>query len=90
MKAIIVGGGIGGLAAAIALRRVGHEVDVIERATELAEIGAGLSIAPNALAALERLGPEALRQVRLELVWLEQRPGSEPPDVAVDDVRPVV
>jgi 2-polyprenyl-6-methoxyphenol hydroxylase-like FAD-dependent oxidoreductase len=56
LKAVIVGGGIGGLAAAIALRRVGHEVEVIERATDLTEIGAGLSMAPNALAALDRLG----------------------------------
>jgi 2-polyprenyl-6-methoxyphenol hydroxylase-like FAD-dependent oxidoreductase len=56
VKAVVVGGGIGGLAAAIALRAAGHEVEVVERATALAEIGAGLSLAPNALTALDRLG----------------------------------
>jgi 2-polyprenyl-6-methoxyphenol hydroxylase-like FAD-dependent oxidoreductase len=56
VKAIVVGGGIGGLATAIALRRAGHEVVVVERATALEEAGAGLSMAPNALAALDRLG----------------------------------
>jgi 2-polyprenyl-6-methoxyphenol hydroxylase-like FAD-dependent oxidoreductase len=55
VKAVVVGGGIGGLATAIALRSAGHEVVVLERATELAELGAGLSMAPNALAALDRL-----------------------------------
>ena len=52
----MVGGGIGGLAAAIALGQAGHEVEVVERATALDEVGAGLSMAPNALAALDRLG----------------------------------
>ncbi|MFI5609798.1 FAD-dependent monooxygenase [Amycolatopsis sp. NPDC051903] len=56
MKAVVVGGGIGGLTAAIALRRTGHEVAVLERAPEPREIGAGLSLAPNALRALEALG----------------------------------
>jgi 2-polyprenyl-6-methoxyphenol hydroxylase-like FAD-dependent oxidoreductase len=56
VKAIVVGGGIGGLATAIALRASGHEVVVLERATSLEGVGAGLSIAPNALAALDRLG----------------------------------
>src|SRR5204862_511626 len=41
--AVVVGGGIGGLAAALALRRIGHEVLVLERADELREVGAGLS-----------------------------------------------
>jgi 2-polyprenyl-6-methoxyphenol hydroxylase-like FAD-dependent oxidoreductase len=56
VKAVIVGGGIGGLATTIALRSAGHEVVMLERATELAVHGAGLSMAPNALAALDRLG----------------------------------
>ncbi len=56
MKAIIIGGGIGGLTAALALRRPGCEIEVFERAPELGEVGAGLSLWSNALAALDRLG----------------------------------
>jgi 2-polyprenyl-6-methoxyphenol hydroxylase-like FAD-dependent oxidoreductase len=56
VRAVVVGGGIGGLATAIALRRAGHEVVVVERTTALEEVGAGLSMAPNALAALDWLG----------------------------------
>ncbi|PXX60232.1 2-polyprenyl-6-methoxyphenol hydroxylase-like FAD-dependent oxidoreductase [Nocardia tenerifensis] len=55
-KAVIVGGGIGGLATAIAFQRRGWTVEVLERAPELTEIGAGLSIWPNALRALDALG----------------------------------
>ncbi|MGJ6967080.1 FAD-dependent monooxygenase [Streptosporangium sp. G11] len=54
--AVIVGGGIGGLAVAVALRRRGWRVEVCERATEFTEIGAGLSLWPNALRALAALG----------------------------------
>ena len=53
---LIVGAGIGGLTAAIALRRAGLDVEVFERATELREIGAGLSIWKNALVALDDIG----------------------------------
>ncbi|MFF4414530.1 FAD-dependent monooxygenase [Streptosporangium sp. NPDC001559] len=52
---MIVGGGIGGLAAAVALGRRGWEVEVWERASEFAEIGAGISLWPNALRALGEL-----------------------------------
>ncbi|MFI9511071.1 FAD-dependent monooxygenase [Nocardia sp. NPDC052566] len=54
--AIIVGGGIGGLATAIAFLRKGWDVEVLERATTIAEVGAGLSVWPNALRALDALG----------------------------------
>ncbi len=56
MKAVIVGGGIGGLAAALALHRRGWEVEVLERAPAITEVGAGLSLWPNALHALDELG----------------------------------
>jgi 2-polyprenyl-6-methoxyphenol hydroxylase-like FAD-dependent oxidoreductase len=55
-RAIVVGGGIAGLAAAIALRQAGWEVDVFERQRGFLEIGAGLTLWPNALAALDALG----------------------------------
>ena len=56
MRAIVVGGGIGGLTAAIALQRIGVEVVVFERADELQEIGAGISLWANAMKALGKLG----------------------------------
>jgi 2-polyprenyl-6-methoxyphenol hydroxylase-like FAD-dependent oxidoreductase len=55
-RALIVGAGIGGLATAIALQRTGREVLVLERAPELWEVGAGISLWPNAVKALRRLG----------------------------------
>jgi 2-polyprenyl-6-methoxyphenol hydroxylase-like FAD-dependent oxidoreductase len=56
MKALIIGGGIGGLATAIALARAGLEVELFERAGELSEVGAGLTLWSNALRALEAIG----------------------------------
>ncbi|MFC4116974.1 FAD-dependent monooxygenase [Nonomuraea zeae] len=55
-RAIVVGGGIGGLAAALALHRIGWQAVLLERAAELGEIGAGMSQAPNAMRALAELG----------------------------------
>lgn len=46
MKAIIVGGGIAGLASAFALTRRGWQVEVFERAPEFTKVGAGLSLLP--------------------------------------------
>jgi FAD-dependent urate hydroxylase len=59
MRVVIIGGGIGGLAAAVALRRVGLESVVIERTKAIREIGAGLSLWSNALKALREIGVEA-------------------------------
>ncbi len=55
LKFGIVGAGIGGLAAAIALRKKGAEVSVFEQAPEIAEVGAGLQISANGLAVLRAL-----------------------------------
>lgn len=55
-KVIVVGGGIGGLAAALALTRQGIEVLLLEQADTIAEIGAGIQLGPNAYAALDALG----------------------------------
>ncbi len=54
--AAVVGAGIGGLAAAIALRGAGWKVSVLERDAELRPLGAGLSIWPNGVIALRSLG----------------------------------
>ena len=67
---LVVGGGIGGLAAALALSREGRRVHVIEQASEFAEIGAGLQLAPNALRCLDRLG--MLDAVGLDAVFPRQ------------------
>ena len=56
MRAVVVGGGIAGLSCAIALRNAGWDVEVLERSPEFTEIGAGLSLWPNALRALDALG----------------------------------
>ncbi len=66
---IVVGAGIGGLAAALGLLRAGQRVQVLEQVEVLGEVGAGLSITPNAGKALRYLGLEQ------ELV----RIGSNPP-----------
>jgi len=58
MKIIVVGAGIGGLAAALTLTRSGSEVQVFEQASELREVGAGVQISPNAARILNRLGLE--------------------------------
>ena len=56
LRVAIVGGGIGGLAAANALVRRGMDVRVYEQAPALAEVGAGLALQPNGLRMLRRLG----------------------------------
>ena len=53
---ILAGGGVGGIAAALALTRQGHTVLVLEQAPQLGEIGAGIQLGPNAFAAFDALG----------------------------------
>lgn len=55
MRAVVVGAGIGGLAATASLRRAGHEVTLVEQAARFTEIGAGIQLAPNATRLLRRL-----------------------------------
>jgi len=54
--AVVVGAGIAGLASAISLARTGWQVTVLERSPELGEVGAGLAMTPNAVAAFRGLG----------------------------------
>ncbi|MBZ3905565.1 MULTISPECIES: FAD-dependent monooxygenase [Streptomyces] len=56
MRAIVVGAGIGGLAATLSLRHAGCEVTLVEQAPRFTEIGAGIQLAPNATRVLRRLG----------------------------------
>ncbi|SKC68695.1 FAD-dependent monooxygenase [Krasilnikoviella flava] len=57
--AVVVGGGIGGLASAVSLATAGWRTTVLERARELGEVGAGVALTPNAVAALGGLGLDA-------------------------------
>jgi len=56
MRTAIIGAGIGGLTAAMTLRRLGHEVEIYEQADALREVGAGIQISPNGTRLLHRLG----------------------------------
>jgi salicylate hydroxylase len=67
---IVAGGGIGGLAAALALAPRGFRVEVLEQASEIGEIGAGVQLAPNAFAAFDALGVGA--QARARAVYTDR------------------
>ena len=56
MRIVIVGGGIGGLSVALALRREGFEPEVFEQAPALLEVGAAIAVWPNAMRVLSKLG----------------------------------
>jgi len=65
-KVIIVGGGIGGLSAALSLLKRGVDVEVYEQAAELREVGAGIQVSSNGTRVLYALGlEEALKQVQV-------------------------
>jgi 2-polyprenyl-6-methoxyphenol hydroxylase-like FAD-dependent oxidoreductase len=74
MRIAIIGGGIGGLTAALALRQFGFVPEIFEQAPELLEVGAAILMWPNAMRVLHRLGlSDAVRQrgaVLEEALWL--------------------
>ncbi|PPR09289.1 MAG: 6-hydroxynicotinate 3-monooxygenase [Alphaproteobacteria bacterium MarineAlpha11_Bin1] len=89
-KISVIGGGLGGLATALALYRRGIDVAVYEKATELGEIGAGVVLSPNALKAMRYLGIEdrvidigvetreqSIRSFRSGRVIVKPRPGED-------------
>src|SRR4029077_1927667 len=70
----IIGGGIGGLAAAASLLQAGVDVHVYEQARALGEVGAGINIGPNASRLLHRLGLAGrLAQTGIKPVTFDQR-----------------
>lgn len=65
-KVIVIGGGVGGLTAALALLKNGLDVEVYEQAPHLAEVGAGIQISPNGTRVLHALGlKEALEAIQV-------------------------
>src|SRR5437762_9495549 len=79
-KVVIAGGGIGGLAAALALAQQGVAVQVLEQSPEIGEIGAGIQLGPNAFAAFDALGVGERARSRAvyteRLLMLDARDGS--------------
>jgi len=74
LRIAVIGGGIGGLTAALALLQAGFEVEVYEQAPELTEVGGGINMAPNATRVLRRLGlAEGLDREGVRPVGTHQR-----------------
>ncbi|WP_240670381.1 FAD-dependent monooxygenase [Actinoplanes solisilvae] len=71
----VIGGGIGGLAAAVSLLRAGHDVHVYEQSPRLSEVGAGVQVSPNASRVLHGLGlADALAETGVQpLAWHQRR-----------------
>jgi salicylate hydroxylase len=86
LRAVVVGGGLGGMAAAVALAQAGIDVQVHEQAQRLTEVGAGVSLAPNGLRMLARLGlgedieRVGARYMRTRLLLSDGRPARHEPD----------
>ncbi|MDO5646701.1 FAD-dependent oxidoreductase [Paracoccus sp. (in: a-proteobacteria)] len=84
----IIGAGIGGLTAAIALAQRGAQVTVLERAPELTDVGAGIQLSPNAMRVLDRLGLHdavAAVSLRSQAVQLHDQNGA--PLLRMDLIR---
>lgn len=86
---LIAGGGIGGLAAALALARAGQRVRVLEQAATIGEIGAGVQLGPNAFAAFDALGVgdrcRALAVVTERMLMMDAVDATVVADVPLDD-----
>jgi salicylate hydroxylase len=78
---LVVGGGIGGMAAALSLSQQGFRVEVFEQSPEIGEIGAGLQLGPNGFAAMDALGVGERTRSRAvftdDLVMMDAIDGSE-------------
>ncbi|WP_429933017.1 FAD-dependent monooxygenase [Agrobacterium vitis] len=68
-KVIVAGAGIAGLATALVFARTGHQVHLLEQASQLGEIGAGIQLAPNAFRAIDELG--VFQAISEKIVFIE-------------------
>ena len=84
-RVLIAGAGIGGLAVAVALRKVGIEAELYEQAPELREVGAGVGLWSNALESLDQLG--AGDEIRAATLPLRVLAGARPDGRATSTVR---
>jgi salicylate hydroxylase len=84
LQVAIVGGGIGGLSAALALRARGLNVTIFEQVAELREIGAGVSIHANAALLLQRIGlTDSIKKIGVPIAGLLLRTSAgEPIDIS--------
>jgi 2-polyprenyl-6-methoxyphenol hydroxylase-like FAD-dependent oxidoreductase len=87
MKVLVAGGGLGGLAGAIALARAGHDVEVYERAAQPAEVGAAVAVWPNGQKALAAIGVENAPAFPVRTLRLLSRRNRVLTEVPVDQLR---
>jgi 2-polyprenyl-6-methoxyphenol hydroxylase-like FAD-dependent oxidoreductase len=87
MRILVAGGGLGGLATAIAVTRAGHEVEVFERAAQPAEVGAAVAVWPNGQRALTALGVERTPGFPVRSLQLRSRRNQLLMQVPIDQLR---
>ncbi|KAL1878361.1 hypothetical protein Plec18167_004433 [Paecilomyces lecythidis] len=87
LKVVVVGAGIGGLSAAVALREAGHSVHVLEKSCFLGEVGAALLVAPNGARVLSRLGFSFTRARGMARSCWELLDGSSLEPIETADLR---
>ena len=86
---IIIGAGLGGLAAAICLAEKGHKVTVLERNAGLSEFGAGLQLSPNATRLLDAWGlSEAFRECVNVPRWSVARRWEDDTEIGLNPQNP--
>lgn len=83
LKVVVVGGGIGGLALAVALRRRGVGVEVVERARSFGNTGSGVELTPNGVKALDHIDPQLGASVR-DTGWSSDRHRAHMPIMSAD------
>lgn len=90
MKALIAGGGIGGLTAALAFHHIGWDADIFEQAPAISEIGAGVQISPNGMKVFQALGiADAISDAGFRPEALEMRFGQTGREIFRVPVREV-